>query len=541
MFQKITYNLVFTSLVVALFFIAESAYRLYNPLLNFEFSMRLLGELFLTHFLLLSLGNKRVIYSIYTIFSVLLYVQFLHFSYYGGWIFPLEFYLFFSKNKEVLDTFINVLDIAIIPTTIWSLFSALLLLILRQFDAKRFTIPYLHVVLIVLIIFIPARVFFAHSKHGNRPSLNVNVVRNSIESIGYLLGAIIPRKLSPSKNLQSTLNQQPPVVSPNPDINVIFIIGESLSDSHMSMYGYKRDTTPNLNKLIGSENFYYSQAYSAGVCTDVSIPSMINIIEKPDGLPQIISTNTCLFALAKNNGFKTTFYSAQSSEGLKHIKGYLCMGSIDEVLDSTSAKKKQVDDNAYDEVLIERLEKVDFTQSNFLVLHQIGSHSPHEWRYPKAFEKFSSQESDSRMQKNINYYDNSVLYSDYVLSKIVNYIAKHSQKKTYVIFTSDHATMLDEKGVRGHGNLSHEAIYKVPFFVKVFNGDTHALDDFNGVKRVSHYEISHFIEKLLGYKVDKVIDDADGYYVCGQDLEGLDGYVHIRFDTNGTHKQIIMP
>ena len=73
-------------------------------------------------------------------------------------------------------------------------------------------------------------------------------------------------------------------------------------------------------KVKNDENFLYKKAIGGGVSTIVSIPTFFNIIQKPDGLPQILSTNTCLFKMAKNNGFNTHFYSSQSSEELKGIK-----------------------------------------------------------------------------------------------------------------------------------------------------------------------------------------------------------------------------
>ena len=534
MLPKITKHLLLAFLVSLIFFSAESIYRYINPLLEVEFNARLLGELLLTHFLLLSLPSKRAIYGVYAFFTLIFYVQLLHFSYYGGWIFPLEFYLFFSKFKETVDTFFTVVSIMLVPTLISSVMAVMLFYLLSRFESWRLKIPVMRYILIAVLLFIPGRVLFAHSKHGARPSLNVNVVRNSIEAMGYFLGGIVPRKVFGMGGVEGHVSAAPNIKTPHPDVNIVFIIGETLTPTHMSLFGYQRKTTPKLDMLKNSEDFVSKETFAAGVCTDVSIPSLINVIKKPDGLPQIVSANTCLFKLAKANGFKTTLYSAQSPEGLKHIKGYICMSEIDELMDSTGASKKQVDDNAYDEVLLERIKKVDFSKNNFLVLHQIGSHSPHEWRYPKAFDKFSGSED-----KNIDYYDNSVLYSDYVLSELVKYIGEHSHKPTYVIFTSDHATVLDKKGVRGHGKLSEDVIFKVPFFIKAFNVDGSELAPFKAAKRLSHYEISRFIEKLLGYDTE-VFNDGD-YYVCGKDIEGLDGYAVIHFKDNMPNKRIITP
>jgi glucan phosphoethanolaminetransferase (alkaline phosphatase superfamily) len=60
-------------------------------------------------------------------------------------------------------------------------------------------------------------------------------------------------------------------------------------------------------------------------------------------------------------------------------------------------------------------------------------------------------------------YDNSILYTDYILSSI---IAKLGTSNAILFFTSDHGESLGENGMYGHGgstNLIEQT--NVPFFV----------------------------------------------------------------------------
>ena len=529
------YTLGFAFIIASLFFIAESLYRHYNPLLHTHFTARFFGELWLTHFLLLSLRNRRVIANIYAVLILLFLTQLIHFSYYGSWIFPLEYILFFTKFKETLDTFSTVLDVALLPLAISIPFGITLLVAFKKFDEKRFFIPYLGPILVLVLLFLPIRTYHnENTKKGARPSMKTNVVRNTFETMGFMVGRILVNKVTGMSQIQKTIVPTPEITIKDPDINVIVIMGESLSYHHMSLFGYEKKTTPLLDAKKGIDGFFAMPALAGGVCTDVAIPAFMNMIAEPDSTPQIVSTNTCLFKMAKFNGFKTSFLSTQSPEGLKQIKSYLCLGFADNVMDSTGGGVEMVDGNVYDDELLERIKQIDFSQPNFLVLHQIGSHSPHEWRYPKAFEKFKEK-------NNVAYYDNSVYYTDYVVSHIIDYVKAHSEKPTYVIFTSDHATSVGNAHVRGHGSLDLDVGVEVPFILQTFNDDRNVTEMFKKAKRLSHLDISRFVGSLLGYKIEKIIDDSNGYFVCGRDLSGVDGYTHYTFEQNKTLKTIVTP
>ena len=529
------YTLGYAFIIAALFFVAETLYRYYNPLLHTHFSTRFFGELWLIHFLLLSLKSRRTIVVTYSILMTLFVTQLIHFSYYGSWIFPLEYILFFTKFKETLDTFSTVLDVTFIPLAITLPFTIALIVALKKFDTQRFYIPYLGPILVMVLIFLPVRTYLNDkTKKGARPNMKTNVIRNTFETMGFMVGRILVNKVTGESQLMKPIVKTPPLLNKDPNINVIVIMGESLSYHHMSVLGYERQTTPLLDARSKRDDFLALPALAGGVCTDVAIPSFMNMVAEPDNTAQIISTNTCLFKMAKDNGFTTAFISAQSPEGLKQIKSYLCLGFADLVMDSSGAKNLEVDGNAYDEVLLERVKEIDFKKSNFVVLHQIGSHSPHEWRYPEGFEKYKGK-------NNVDYYDNSVYYTDYVIGHLMEYIEAHSDKPTYIVFTSDHATSVGNDNVRGHGSLDLDVGVEVPFVLQSFHDDRNVTGTFKDVKHLSHLDISRFVASLLGYKIDKIIDDSKGYFVCGRDLSGVDGYTHYTFDGNKTHKEIVNP
>ena len=533
-FSKIKYNLFTASYLSLVFIIAEQIFRLSHPLLTFNLDFHKFIVQFAISFIAILLVSKRAIYGIFIFISIFMFMQFLHFNYYGTWIFPLEYLLLFTKFTETLDTFTTVLDITVVPIVIIVPMSFLIYIILKNLNDKRVKVPYLSIVLILFLVFIPLRVYVKEkSKKGARPNIEVSTIVNGIDTMGYFFGRIAPQKLFGNSQLSQNIVATPNVNKEKPDANVVVIMGESLTHSLMSLYGAKDVTTPYLDELNKDENFLKQVAFTSGIVTDVALPSFFNILYEPDSTEQIISTNTCLFKMAKNNGFETYFYSAQSQIGLAYIKSYICLNSIDNYLDGTN-ETGEMKENAIDDILVQRLDNIDFNKSNFIVLHQIGSHSPYELRYPKEFAKFKSNKEDKYDR---NSYKNSILYTDYIVHEIIKTLKEKTDKPTYVFFTSDHGEGVKKHS--GHGNLKLASNYEVPYFMYTLNIDNKFKKDSNASKYTSHYEIAKVVAQTLGYDTSSFKNSKDKYVICGKDLCGVAGYLELDVVNNEIVKKRI--
>lgn len=103
---------------------------------------------------------------------------------------------------------------------------------------------------------------------------------------------------------------------------------------------------------------------------------------------------------------------------------------------------------------IEKHKKEDI----LIVLHQMGNHGPAYYkRYPKEFEKFkpvckTNQLEQCTKEEVGNAYDNAILYTDYFLSKTINFLKQYSNDyHTGLIYMSDHGESLGENGLYLHG------------------------------------------------------------------------------------------
>jgi lipid A ethanolaminephosphotransferase len=93
-----------------------------------------------------------------------------------------------------------------------------------------------------------------------------------------------------------------------------------------------------------------------------------------------------------------------------------------------------------------------------IVLHTQGSHGPAYYRrYPEAFKIFEPECRTSTVQdcsdtEVMNAYDNTIMYTDYFLSKVIDYLAtKSAAINPAMLYISDHGESLGEDGAYLHG------------------------------------------------------------------------------------------
>lgn len=79
-----------------------------------------------------------------------------------------------------------------------------------------------------------------------------------------------------------------------------------------------------------------------------------------------------------------------------------------------------------------------------IFLHTSTSHGPtYSKKYPKRFEVFSPvcnsvELSKCSHQEIINAYDNTIIYTDYILSRVVDELKELKDYRNSMIYVSDH-------------------------------------------------------------------------------------------------------
>ena len=249
---------------------------------------------------------------------------------------------------------------------------------------------------------------------------------------------------------------------------LVLVVGETARAQNFSLNGYARQTNPELARR-GVINFPDTQ--SCGTSTEVSLPCMFS----PYGRrhydeEQILSHESVLQVLARA-GFKVLWRDNQS--GCKGV----CDGLPAEQVDHAGPVTLCTAGECLDELLLRGMESIvrDTGGNLVVVMHQLGSHGPAYFRrYPAAFKRFlPACESDDlrlcKQQEIVNAYDNSLLYTDFVLGQVIDFLDRaQASHDTALLYLSDHGESLGEKGLYLHGvpwAIAPDVQKKVPFVV----------------------------------------------------------------------------
>ncbi len=238
----------------------------------------------------------------------------------------------------------------------------------------------------------------------------------------------------------------------------LIIIGESATPSHMSLYGYERETNPLLKKSYGNFNLLLAEdSCSSKHATYASIADIML-----GGNPLVFDAQgqspPNLMSIVKDVGYKTFMISNQPGAGYGSMVSFWS-ASFDE--SQFLNKRDYRIGYDFDEILLPSVEAAlkETSQSKVVVVHMMGSHPGYKQRYPEKFERWNAAavvpSSVSRKQEpgfdqaTYNAYDNSMLYSDYIVSSMVAMAAKYNV--TSVVYFSDHGQSLGEKSAHvGH-------------------------------------------------------------------------------------------
>ena len=232
---------------------------------------------------------------------------------------------------------------------------------------------------------------------------------------------------------------------------LVLVIGEASRAENYSLNGYGRDTNPQLKK----ENMInFPQASSCGTETAVSVPCMFSGMPRKKYDADLARHQEGLLDVLAHAGINLLWRENDGG----------CKGACDRIphTDMTQWKLDQFckDKSCIDDVNLHRLDNVldGLKQDSVLVIHLMGSHGPAYYqRYPEAYHQFTptcdtNQIQDCDHQALMNTYDNTILYTDSVVSKTIDALkARQTTMNTALIYLSDHGESLGENGLYLHG------------------------------------------------------------------------------------------
>lgn len=229
----------------------------------------------------------------------------------------------------------------------------------------------------------------------------------------------------------------------------VLIVGESVRVDNMSLYGYTRSTTPQV-EAQRKQIKLFNQAISGAPYTALSVPLSLtadsvlshDIHNYPDNI----------INMANQAGFQTFWLSSQSA--------FRQNGTA--VTSIAMRAMETVYVRGFDELLLPHLSQAlqqNTQQKKLIVLHLNGSHEPACSAYPQSSAVFQPQDDQDAC------YDNSIHCTDSLLGQVFELL---KDRRASVMYFADHGLERDptKKNVYFHGGReASQQAYHVPMFI----------------------------------------------------------------------------
>jgi len=273
--------------------------------------------------------------------------------------------------------------------------------------------------------------------------------------------------------------------------NVIVVTLDTTRVDRLSVYGYERNTTPNLDRLA-EDSVRFTRAYSTsswtlpahaslftgkfpsshGAVYDAKGPVMLsNAVQTPGAWPDyrargLVDGEITLAEILGARGYTTG--AVVAGPWMKRIFG-LDQG-FDHYDDSGIQKTAGRPADAVTASAVEWIER-NQTHPFFLFINYFDPHAPYD-PPPEYRSRFSPggvdpEELNDRNEKLRALYDAELAFMDDALGELLDRLRQLGlYDRTWVVVTADHGEKLGERGHWGHGTTLTEAEIRIPLLVK---------------------------------------------------------------------------
>ncbi len=269
-------------------------------------------------------------------------------------------------------------------------------------------------------------------------------------------------KIPPLGHLQDAHAGQP--------ATLVLVIGESTNRQRMSLYGYPRQTTPELDKLR-SQLQIFDNVVTPRPYTIEALQQVLTFADQEH--PERYLSTPSLVNVMKQAGYKTYWITNQQTM----TKRNTMLATFSQQADEQFYLNNNREQNArqYDGDVLDPFAKVlaDQAPRKFIVVHLLGTHMSYQYRYPQDYQRFTDRTgapahvSDDQLPT-YNSYDNAVLYNDFVVSSLIKRFAA-TDPNGFLLYLSDHGEAVfdaPKPQVLGRNEAAPTSpMYTIPFIV----------------------------------------------------------------------------
>lgn len=289
--------------------------------------------------------------------------------------------------------------------------------------------------------------------------------------------------------------------------NVILIVVDAQRGDHIPENGYSRDTMPRLSGWLDKASAYRSFSRGQAICAEsrCGITALIaslylhRMASSPLSLSEVLGRHDYVAHYFLSGGH-ANFYGLEAVYG----EGNFHSDSLD--------TGRSLND---DRMILDALESFspERRKGNYLHFHLMSTHilgkrflEPHfipQKNYGLHFFRGGSDSESVRLES-INYYDNGVIQTDWMIDQILHRLsAEGLLESALVIIASDHGEELGEHGRYQHANNVWRPSLSIPMIFLAFGGDDEPLPWSEG-EYASQADLAPTVLDYLGMPVPDI-------------------------------------
>jgi arylsulfatase A-like enzyme len=283
-----------------------------------------------------------------------------------------------------------------------------------------------------------------------------------------------------------------PAAAPPARPSILLIVVDTLRADHLSSYGYARETSPRIARLLAARGMVVEEAYSQAPWTLPSTVSYMTSRYPGEVLGEEMSAyglpagEPCLAELLRGLGYETAGFSANPAlhAGNGFDRGFATFYTPPATPDSMLLHADELNRRALPWLRAHARSDRPF----FLYLHYLDPHDPYD--NPEVVDGRSpffpgyrgalsgrfmhgvytgrialqDPEQDHRHLEAL--YDTEIHYVDARIGELLHAIPEEVLAETLVVLTADHGEELQEHGGWKHGQTLYEEQIRVPLVVR---------------------------------------------------------------------------
>ncbi|MDG5477558.1 phosphoethanolamine transferase CptA [Citrobacter freundii] len=295
---------------------------------------------------------------------------------------------------------------------------------------------------------------------------------------------------------------------------LVLVIGESTQRGRMSLYGYPRETTPELDALHKSDpNFtVFNNVVTSRPYTIEILQQALTFANEKN--PDLYLTQPSLMNMMKQAGYKTFWITNQQTMTARNTMLTVFSKQTDKQFYMNQQRTQSA--REYDSNVLAPFKEVlaDPAPKKFIIVHLLGTHIKYKFRYPDGQGKFDNNIdnvpaglSNDELEA-YNDYDSANVYNDHIIASLIKDY-KATDPNGFLLYFSDHGEeVYDTPPHKTQGRNEDSPtrhMYTVPFLLWTSEKwqTAHPRDFSQDVNRkYSSSELIHTWSDLAGFTYD---------------------------------------